>query len=73
MSTVTSLLRQRLLDLLEDRRVVVWYDPPGHFREFMREIRPDGSYRDCRSDLRWSRGRRYRAAARVGHSSSPVG
>ena len=52
MTTVTSLLRQRLLDLLEDRRVVVWYDPPGHFREFMLKIRPDGVAKILAADSR---------------------
>lgn len=32
--TFTEYLRSRLVDMLNNKRIVVWYDPVGHFAEF---------------------------------------
>lgn len=38
MNSFTDYLKKRLIDLLNDRRIVVWYDPETHFEEFTRSF-----------------------------------
>lgn len=35
---LTSFLHQKLVDLLSDRRIVVWYDAEGDFKSFAAEF-----------------------------------
>lgn len=35
----TSFLRKKLVDLLNERRIVVWYDPSGDFAEFVGQFK----------------------------------
>jgi len=39
MNSFTDYLKKRLIDLLNDRRIVVWYDPEKHFEELTRSLR----------------------------------
>ena len=39
MNSFTDYLKKRLIDLLNDRRIVVWYDPERHFEELTRSFR----------------------------------
>ena len=34
----TSFLHKKLVDLLSDRRIVVWYDAEGDFKSFAAEL-----------------------------------
>jgi hypothetical protein len=39
MNSFTDYIKKRLIDLLNDRRIVVWYDPEKHFEELTRSFR----------------------------------